>query len=71
MGTMKALLDDIKKAGTFEEMNRLVSALEAGALILEQENEDLRTRIRELESRDDQGLRGLLAGPDGASSVMP
>lgn len=51
MGTMKALLDDIKAAETFEEIKRLASALEAGALILEQENEELRARIKELESR--------------------
>lgn len=33
-------------------------ALEVGALILEQENEDLRARVRELESRDREGQRG-------------
>jgi len=50
MGVMKDLREEIGKAETLEEMNRLVRALEAGALHLERENEELKVRIKELES---------------------
>jgi len=50
MGVMKDLREEIGKAETLEEMNRLVRALEAGALHLERENKELKVRIKELES---------------------
>jgi len=51
MGVMKGLLEEIKKAETMEEIEPLLKALEAGALILEDENEYLKGRIKDLESR--------------------
>lgn len=50
MGMMKNLLEEIEKAETLEEITPLVNALAAGAMILERENVELKSRIKELES---------------------
>jgi hypothetical protein len=49
--TIQDLLQDIKNAETLEEIEPLAAALEAGALILERENEFLRARVKDYESR--------------------
>lgn len=49
MGELKELIERIKVADTMREMEPLVDAFEIRALRLEQENEDLRARIKDLE----------------------
>lgn len=50
MGVMKNLLEEIEKAETLEEITPLVNALAAGAMAIEAENVELKSRIKELES---------------------
>lgn len=50
MGVMKILVEEIEKAETLEEITPLVNALAAGAMVLERENGELKSRIKELES---------------------
>ena len=50
MGVMKNLLEEIEKAETLEEITPLLNALAAGAMAIEAENVELKSRIKELES---------------------